>query len=233
MPVAQRKIFRIEEAARGGAPSLPGANDEALRHSELIAELAALRAALAPRAPGDDCTKERDQLAADLRKFKIERDIVGKAIHETKAEITSLQDHGFNGERAAKELNAVISGAEQTTERILAAAESIEEKAGMLASMLKSDHERSITQDIAESVTQIFEACNFHDLAGQRIAKIATTMALVQDHLARMIEIWSVIDQFHADDISAAPRRDSLLNGPKLEGDRGHSSQSEIDSLFP
>jgi hypothetical protein len=48
-----------------------------------------------------------------------------------------------------------------------------------------------------------------------------------------MTEIWSVIERFGADEArSAALSADSLINGPKLEGEAGHSSQDEIDALF-
>jgi len=48
-----------------------------------------------------------------------------------------------------------------------------------------------------------------------------------------MMEIWSVIDRFNVEAAqSAAGHLDELLNGPKLAGDNGHSTQDEIDQLF-
>ena len=62
---------------------------------------------------------------------------------------------------------------------------------------------------------------------------MASTLKMVEDHLARMMEIWSVIDRFNIEAAqSAAENLDGLLNGPKLEGDNGHSTQDEIDKLF-
>ena len=43
------------------------------------------------------------------------------------------------------------------------------------------------------------ESEDFHDLTGQRIAKVAGMLKLVEEHLARMMEIWSVIERFDVD----------------------------------
>ena len=116
---------------------------------------------------------------------------------------------------------------------LLKEAEGIDENANALTALLKGSHEQALAQDIQDRVTAIFEACNFHDLTGQRISKVAATLKMVEDHLARMMEIWSVVDRFNIEAAqSAAHGLDGLLNGPKLDGDNGHSTQDEIDKLF-
>ena len=81
---------------------------------------------------------------------------------------------------------------------------------------------------------RIFEACNFQDLAGQRIAKVMATLKFVEERIARMMEIWGGIEAFK--DLSAAAAEGDpatvLLNGPKLDGDPGHASQDDIDAMF-
>ncbi|MCZ7641801.1 MAG: hypothetical protein M5U33_02320 [Pseudorhodoplanes sp.] len=48
-----------------------------------------------------------------------------------------------------------------------------------------------------------------------------------------MIEIWSAIERFTNYVARLSPAdANSMLNGPKLEGDEGHASQNDIDSLF-
>jgi hypothetical protein len=37
-------------------------------------------------------------------------------------------------------------------------------------------------------VIRIFEACNFQDLSGQRIAEVLTTLNFVEDHASRVLE---------------------------------------------
>ena len=56
---------------------------------------------------------------------------------------------------------------------------------------------------------------------------------MVEEHLARMMEIWGVIERFNSDTVRPATENlDGLINGPKVEGDAGHSSQDDIDKLF-
>ena len=43
---------------------------------------------------------------------------------------------------------------------------------------------------------QIFEACNFQDLTGQRVANVLATLKFVEEHVARLLTIWHGIEQF-------------------------------------
>jgi chemotaxis protein CheZ len=252
MPV-QRKIFRIEETMRARS-GLHGADTpgDAEQPADVIAELRAMRALMEQHRPdGIGPLTRTAEPSPDVRKLRIELDVIGSAIRETRAEIGSLQDQGFDSGRVARvtrELEAVFNDTTGATERILKAAEDIDQNAQTLANLLKGGHEQGLAQDIQERVTAIFEACNFHDLTGQRIARVADTLKLVEDHLARMMEIWSVIERFNVDTArSTASRLDGLINGPELggpdgdkprregpslSGDRGHSTQAEIDKLF-
>jgi chemotaxis protein CheZ len=234
---AQRKIFRIEETMRNTAePQDALRPDDPIVPSDVIDELRALRALMEQRMPDGTGPRAADVPTREVRQLKIELDVIGDAIKQTRSEIVSLQDQGFDStrvSRVAKELDAVFDDTSHATDRILKAAEEIDHLAHALGGVLKSSHEQGLAQDIQERVTTIFEACNFHDLTGQRIAKVAAMLKMVEEHLARMMEIWSVIERFNVDAAqSAAGELDGLLNGPRLDGDNGHSTQDEIDKLF-
>jgi chemotaxis protein CheZ len=137
--------------------------------------------------------------------------------------------------RAVRELDAVVGGTEQGIQSILASAEDIDEAANTLSAMLKNERERALAQDIRDQVIHIFEASNFQDLAGQRIAKVMATLKFIEDRIARMMEIWGGIEAFKDYTAAALAERETgpaLLNGPKLEGDSGHVSQDQIDAMF-
>jgi chemotaxis protein CheZ len=240
----QRKIFRIEEMIQGDVPmDFPENNSEhATRHAEMMAELRALRAMMiakpgeAAAAPEQKVVEVFKAQADEARKLKIELDVIDQAIKKTKGEMISLQDHGLDGgqmARVTQELAAVKEGTTDATDRILKAAETIEQTSSTLSAALKGGHEQGLAQDIQDQVTQIFEACNFHDLTSQRISKVVTTLKQVEDHIAQMVEIWSAIERFtNYVGRLTPPNNDSMLNGPKLDGDEGHASQNDIDSLF-
>jgi chemotaxis protein CheZ len=84
-------------------------------------------------------------------------------------------------------------------------------------------------------VVKIFEACNFQDLTGQRITKVVATLKFIETHIVRMMEIWGGLDAFkdiEAEKIAERTGDAALLNGPKVDGEVGHASQDDIDSLF-
>jgi chemotaxis protein CheZ len=221
MPV-RRKVFRIEEMRRM-AP----------------ARAFALAEAPAPAAERDARPCPGPDARDGLRELKDETDSIFRAINRTKQEIAALHVSGLNSEgngRVRQELDAVMDGAEHSIEKILAAAEAIDEAANTLSAVLQQEQNQALAQDIRDDVIQIFEACNFHDLAGQRIGKVLTTLQFVEDRVTRMMEIWGGIEAFR--DHAAAARAERagstpfLLNGPKLDGDKGHVSQADIDAMF-
>jgi chemotaxis protein CheZ len=135
--------------------------------------------------------------------------------------------------RVTNELDAVVLGTEGATETILAAAEAIDERAGNLAAKLKGD-DQGLANDIQEHTIQIFEACNFQDLTGQRITKVVGTLRFVEERIIKMMDIWGGVESFKEIEVELEHRMgdQSLLNGPALDEDQGIASQDDIDALF-
>jgi chemotaxis protein CheZ len=239
MPV-RRKVFRIEEMLGGDAHSSDVAAEPA-PGQHILAELAALRSLIErqPDAASGTAGDASGRVEIDgLRQLRSETDSIHRAISRTKREIAALHVHGLNAPdsgRVARELDAVVGGTERAIQQILAAAEDIDEAANTLSAALKQTQEQALAQDIRDQVIRIFEACNFQDLAGQRISKVLATLRFIEERIARMMEIWGGIEAFQDYTTAAlAERRQEsvLLNGPKLEGDPGHASQADIDAIF-
>jgi chemotaxis protein CheZ len=238
MPV-QRKVFRIEELGhkppRSGASA--GEAESALRHNEIMTELKLLRALFMLRGTDGEPSAPPTS-AVDALAFKGEVGAIYEAIRRTKQEIATLHVTGFNPEEMARltqELGAVVGGSEHATHRILQAGEEIEEIASTLSAALKNLQDRDLARDIQDHVTRIFEACNFQDLAGQRVTKVIATLRFIEDHIIRMMDIWGGVEQFK--DIEPEARAEvqshpKLINGPRLDDDRGYVSQKEIDAMF-
>jgi chemotaxis protein CheZ len=256
---AQRKIFRIEQMGADGAtdpaidfrvsleadstPIEAGAAVSDIefgrRHHELLAEIKALRALIEPKDDAQRVLETYQVQLAEMQKLKNELMIIHTAITRTKQEIATLHVSGFTGEQASRmthELDAVVSGTEQATQTILGMVEEID---GIASSMIDGEKEqdgKALGKEIQDRVVRVFEACNFHDITGQRISKVVNTWKFIEGHIGQMMEIWGGIDAFK-DYIPDAPAEpdgdDALLNGPKLENDVGHASQDDIDALFP
>lgn len=215
---------------RQAPAAAPPEADSALRHAEIVTELRALREAL--RAPALAASAETSGT------FKNELGSIYDAVLRTKQEIATLAFSSFSGPdmgRVSQELKAVVGGSETATHRILQAGEEIEEAAKTLAAAIHNIQDQHLARDILDQVSSIFEACNFQDIAGQRITKVTATLKFVEEHILRLMQIWGGIEEF-ADVEPAAKaqveKHPKLINGPKLEGDSGYISQSEIDDMF-
>jgi hypothetical protein len=151
-----RKRFRVEEAIVGEMPSPEMIEEAAPMHSEIMAELRAIRAQMAKGAAPltgsaamaaidastaqelSDARTMLDTYRAQIEqceKLKVELDLIHDAIDRTKREIATLHGKSFDGGEMAKvngELGAVVGGTEQATQQILEAAESIDQAASAL-----------------------------------------------------------------------------------------------------
>lgn len=221
-----RKVFRIEESAatRLGddvedAPAHP-------LHAQLMAELTALRAMLAAAYPWQSGKPEMLK-EGETGRLSSELNLIAGAIRGT-GERTGSERARTSAPmtRIAHELEAVVNGTEQATQKVLAAAEEIDQVANNLSAALKGRVEQGFAQDIQDLVIRIFEACNFQDLAGQRVTKVMSALHEIEGHIA------CVLDEIkHA---PTAARRDGAqqLHGPRLDSDAGHVPQGDIDAMF-
>jgi len=220
-----RKIFRIEHTAAAHLEQPADNARSELPYGEIMRELRALRAALSIAAPlraeanGGRANGRVTDLTSQLN-------LIAGAIRGDGAAPVEADRQGSTPAEAPlsridSELLAVVSGTEQATQKILAAAEEIDIAANNLSAALNGKIEQGAAQDIQDLVIQIFEACNFQDLIGQRVAKVLTAMKFVEDHIARVLE-----------EIKTASVAAAALHGPRLDGDCGHASQDDIDAMF-
>jgi chemotaxis protein CheZ len=221
-----RKIFRIEEKAVSRLGEQSTDAQAPLRHAELMQEIAALRTMLAAMAqpPSDRSGPPRSGATARLAS---ELNLIAGAIGG------EIERSGTTGPapaippmaRIAHELEEVVDSTERATQQVLAAAEEIDQVANNLVAALSGKFEQGLARDIQDLVIKIFEACNFQDLTGQRIAKVLATLNFVEDHVTRVLEEIKY---------PTAARRNGAqyLHGPRLEADSGHVSQADIDEMF-
>ena len=236
MPV-QRKIFRIEQTTPVNvtAGMLDGAGISPADRQEILVELKALHDLLERRSPASNVGVESCG-SEELRQLKSDTDAIHLALNRTKQEIAALHVNAFGPPpaRMTRELDAVVESAERATQQILGAAEDIEDAANTLSASLQRQQEQALALDIQDNVLRIFEACNFQDLTGQRIASVLRTLKFVEERIAHMIEIWGGIDAFRTYAATAEREidRNKMLHGPKLDGAEGHVSQDDVDAIF-
>jgi chemotaxis protein CheZ len=209
----QRKVFRVEKLfVANRAPTPTGGGEDR-------------------SAPDDGGEGAGDEMVQDLkRELALLHETVARNRHELSALIGEGNERPMT--RAAGELGAAINGMETATEKILKSCELIDDSAKALVATLKSDYDRGQAQDIQEHVVNIYEACNFQDLAGQRIGKVVSILGNIEDQVAAMLgrsDCGRPVDGMEPS--KASPARE-FLHGPRLDGDDGHASQIDIDTMF-
>jgi len=162
---------------------------------------------------------------------------MANSISETRADIASLQTDEAAGdhiEAAAGELDAVVDATESATSQILAAAEELQ----LISEKLRDQNvEGDYCDDIERHTTDIFMACSFQDLTGQRMTKVVDTLRFLEQRVNMMIEVWGV-DGGSGDKKAKLNRATlgddrpdaDLLDGPAADGEG--FSQDEIDAML-
>lgn len=174
----------------------------------------------------------RERSVPDLNRIRLDIADMHEAIERTKREISNIKKEDEESNRftdASHELDAIITQTEGATQDILNAAEKIQEYAWTLR---ENGADESVCDDIDAKATEIFMACSFQDLTGQRTQKVVHVLRYLESRINLMIGIWGIED-VNADD-TAGPvdsRPDAhLLNGPQLAG-KG-VSQSFVDDVM-
>lgn len=162
---------------------------------------------------------------------------MAEAIEKTKREIAQMRsDRTERGrvEQASAELDAIVGHTEEATSEILSAAEAIQE----IGFEVREDGEFSEAKlDLLdERATEIFMACSFQDLTGQRISKVVKVLRFLEIRVKAMMDIWGFTDEeikktLHTVDIDEEHSVENPpMLGPLLPG-QGHD-QDSVDDLF-
>ena len=191
------------------------------------AEIAEVVSALLAEMEGD--------LSEDNLKLFAELESLARYITAAKSEIAALRPDEITARhlpKATDELDAIVGATEEATNSILAAMESLENMVGDLPA--------EQGEKVTEAVTQVYEACSFQDITGQRITKVVTALKHIEEKVDALVAAFgdeiAKYKATHPDaeeakpDQPAKPTDADLLNGPQLPDDA--SKQAEIDALL-
>ncbi len=168
---------------------------------------------------------------------KLHTDIEALAtyISTVKAEISEIRAEKINDEyvpTASDELSAIIGATEEATNSIFEAVELIEE--------LSQEMAPEIAERVAAAVTNIYEACGFQDITGQRISKVVNALQSIEEKVQDLLIAFGEeagearrerkVEPEVESAKPAEPDDSSLMNGPQMP-DKANS-QAEIDALL-
>lgn len=158
---------------------------------------------------------------------------LAEVIRRARADIAALNPEAITEEHlpvAGEELEAIVSATETATHEIMEAAEAIE------ASLEPCPPEAA--ESISNAVTQIFEACSFQDITGQRISKVVNALQQVEAKVGNMLATLggqtgqspAAQSAPAAQELTEEDREQALMNGPQSVEQA--PSQDDIDALF-
>ena len=159
------------------------------------------------------------------------------AIAHTRRDIAAIKPkEGANNRimAATEDLDAIVTATERATNDILAAAESIQDNCEKLR---ESNPDSELFDAIEEDITNIFLACSFQDITGQRTTKVVNALRYLEQRVGAMIQIWGseqlrngASEEYSASKLPDDHPEAGLLNGPQLEGQG--VDQSDIDAMM-
>ncbi|MDH3475467.1 MAG: protein phosphatase CheZ [Rhodospirillales bacterium] len=220
----RRKQFAESDVSNG---ELLGAI-EALR-----AEVAELKSSMAqPGSPAEEAPMPLE--GAESLRQEVARMV--RAISQTKAEISAISHPLAEDDQiksASNELDAIVAATEAATQSILAAGERLELHMRNLANTHHDDEDIvTVTDQMANEIVDIFQACSFQDITGQRIAKVVKTLRFIQERILTIIGVWGIeaFADMPASDGTDEGDDGNLMNGPQLPNQG--ITQEDIDAMF-
>lgn len=164
----------------------------------------------------------------DVAVYKEMRDIASY-IEKAKGDISSLQANKLKGEHipvAGRELDEVVAATERATNTIMENAENI-------MGTDPSDHD-AYQAAVNEGLMNIFEACSFQDITGQRINKVVGTLKHIEDRVSKFASATGIqdgdVEMSNEEAVQAQRKKDLILHGPQDAEEA--TAQDDIDAMF-
>ena len=182
-------------------------------------------------------SKKKSQAGEFQATFKgvyAELERLAAIIDATKQEISDMRPQGSDDDdltHASDQLDAVIQSTADATNTIMDSCEAIEGVMG--------DVSPEVSATLMDATTQIYEACSFQDITGQRIGKVVGALKSIEERIDVMVETLGgnlpkpdakAQKDAQKSGETAEVADEDLLEGPQL-GEKG-KSQAEIDDLL-
>lgn len=163
---------------------------------------------------------------------RIRRDLMemSEAIARTRQEIAAIKAPSEDNQIAweTEELGAIAEATKKATSDILAAAEEVQEIAWLLR---EKGMEEASCDRLDRRATDIYSACSFQDITGQRISKVVDALRYLEARVNAMKDIWSLDGiEIRDDPVPDACGDAQSLNGPQPESRA--LRQEDVDQMI-
>jgi chemotaxis protein CheZ len=169
-----------------------------------------------------------------IAEFKLYHELQKLAdyIQSAKREIAAIRPDEIRATHipmATDELDAVVGATAEATGVILDSAEQLEKVAGTVPAIAG--------EEIRNIATQIYEACNFQDVTGQRITKVVRALKHIEEKIDALLSAFGDGVKSPAEpaptpapSASATGDDSALLHGPSMPKEA--NKQDDIDAIL-
>lgn len=188
----------------------------------------------AVQAVGDAVTRQSHAIVSDVVRRELED--MASAIAQTRKDISAIKPTEAPPNSrilaATEELDAIVTATERATGDILGAAEKLQD---ICARLRDGQSAEGLAAELDDLSTQIFTACTFQDITGQRTTKVVNALRYLEQRVNAMIGMWTPEDGAGGAALPIVTPDDTrpdahLLSGPASDGEG--VSQEDIDALF-
>ena len=167
----------------------------------------------------------------------LKKELLGlfKYIQRVREEIAAINrpaDEALHFDSMSDQLDAIVKATEEATNTIMECMGKNDDVVMKLHENLTDADQLALLDQISANGAEVFEACSFQDITGQRITKVVKSVTYVEDRVNALIEVWGKdeIDKTEVKSHEEKTEDEKLLHGPALEGEG--ITQDEIDKLF-
>jgi chemotaxis protein CheZ len=176
-----------------------------------------------------------DQPEQNISVLREELNGLLRYLQRVRMEIASIDrpaegEHGFNS--MGDQLDAIVEATETATNTIMEAVEKNDDVVQNIRNKVSDPEINAMLDQINANSGDVFEACSFQDITGQRVNKVIKSITYVEERVNALIDVMGrdTIKEAEVLPEEQKTEDEKLLAGPQLEG-KG-LSQDDIDSLF-
>jgi len=170
-----------------------------------------------------------------MDRLKQELDGLSRYILRVRQEVAAIdrpaeQVNDFVG--MGDQMVAVVKATESATHTIMEAMESNSEAVAALRQKIDDPELLGLLDKITANANNVFEACSFQDITGQRVGKVAKSITYVEERVEALKFLLGEeeLAQVEVEPNGNLSADETLLSGPQLDGEG--LSQDDIDGLF-
>lgn len=167
----------------------------------------------------------------------LKRELLGlfkylKRVRQEIAAINQPADQDMHFDSMSDQLDAIVKATEEATDTIMSCMEKNDDIILELKKSITEPEQVKQLDQISANSADVFEACSFQDITGQRITKVVKSVTYVEDRVNALISVWGKdeIERIEVLPETEKTEDEKLISGPALEGEG--ITQDEIDKLF-